>query len=152
MTRTDYAINCGWQDMIENGGGPSSLSAGDAMKTWGSEACNGISYQVSQVRMKAITRGTSNVYLIGERYMNPDNYYTGQDPADNESMFVGFDNDLYRSSITVPMFDRKGLSAQIWGSNHFAGIFMAYCDGSVRLIEYGVNAAVFKDGGNRNLK
>jgi type II secretory pathway pseudopilin PulG len=159
MARTDYAANAGSTGTIECGEGPGSLTAGDNPTFWNSgsykagEMCNGIIYQRSTVRIKHITRGTSNVYLIGERYMNPNNYYNGQDPSDNEAMYVGFDNDIYRASTATPLYDKKGVSYHDrWGSNHPAGIYMSYCDGSVRSIEYSVNPAVFKQGGNRDMR
>jgi prepilin-type N-terminal cleavage/methylation domain-containing protein len=158
MARTDYAGNSGSTGTIQVGEGPSNFVNGDDPKWWNTnyssgEKCNGILYQRSTVRIKHITRGTSNVYLIGERYMNPNNYYNGTDGADNEAMYVGFDNDIYRASTSTPLYDKKGISYDDrWGSNHPAGIFMSYCDGSVRMIEYGVNAAVFKQGGNRDMR
>ena len=117
------------------------------------EQCTGILYQRSRVRMRDIQRGTSNVHLVGERYMNPNSYYTGADGADNESMYVGFDNDLYRdSSLSTPKYDKKGVNQNFWGSNHPAGIFMAYVDGSVRLIQYSIDLATFRPAGNRDMK
>jgi hypothetical protein len=63
-------------------------------------------YQRSRVKLKGILRGTSNTYLVGERYLNPANYYNGADGADNEVMYVGFDNDVYRdASVGPPMWD-----------------------------------------------
>ena len=45
-------------------------------------------------------------------------------------------------SINYSSYDR-------YGSAHPGGMNMAFCDGSVRVIEYEINAAVFKDGGSR---
>jgi len=158
MARTDFAANCGTGNFNELGGGPGSLAEGDTDSYWTQSpysrgrSCNGIIYQRSKVRVREIKRGTSNVYLVGERYLNPNDYLTGRDYADNESMYVGFDNDIYRSTNSVPRQDTPGYaSTTLWGSAHLAGINMAYCDGSVRVIEYSVAASVFSAAGNRFL-
>ena len=46
-----------------------------------SETCrrNGICTQRSQVKMGDITDGTRNTYLVGEKYLDPDYYFTGND-------------------------------------------------------------------------
>jgi prepilin-type processing-associated H-X9-DG protein len=156
MARTDYAGNAGTTGTTQCGEGPGSLSAGtDSFFLSGDyaagEKCTGILYQRSRVRIREIQRGSSNVHLVGERYMNPNSYYTGADGADNESMYVGFDNDINRdSSYGPPMMDSPGFSSyNHYGSVHPGGINMAFCDGSVRVIEYTINAAVFKQGGTR---
>lgn len=116
MARTDYAANCGNTGTNECGPGPGSLSQGDDPGYWtGSYATcqkvNGVIYQRSTVKLKDITRGTSSVFLVGERYLNPLNYYTGSDGADNESMYVGMDNDIFRSAHSTyrPLQDLRGL-------------------------------------------
>ena len=160
MARTDYAGNSGSTGTNQCGSGPGSLAEGDNPAYWTSgsyasgEVCNGILYQRSHVRMRQITRGTSNVYLVGERYMNPSNYYTGVDGADNESMYVGFDNDIYRSSTAgVPKMDTPGYASDsLYGGVHYAGINMAFCDGSVRVIDYNIDPTVFGKGGNRSVE
>ena len=101
--------------------------------------------------MKDITNGTSNTYLFGEKYLNPDNYATGSDPGDNEAMYVGFDNDINRNTASVPLRDRPGYSNTfVFGSMHLGGVNMSYCDGSVQAISYNIDPAVFKRAGNRN--
>ena len=42
--------------------------------------------------------GLSQTILVGEKYLDPDNYYSGTDMADNENIYVGFDNDIYRTA------------------------------------------------------
>jgi prepilin-type N-terminal cleavage/methylation domain-containing protein/prepilin-type processing-associated H-X9-DG protein len=156
--RMDYAANLGTMPFNEVGPGPGNLSSGDQSSFWvggtygPAEACDGIMYQRSRVKIRQIQRGTSNTYLCGERYINVLNYYTGNDGADNEVMYVGFDNDLYRSSAAGrPMPDSPGFSSTtIYGSAHPGGMNMAYCDGSVRVIEYSITPAAFLLGGSRN--
>jgi prepilin-type N-terminal cleavage/methylation domain-containing protein/prepilin-type processing-associated H-X9-DG protein len=156
MARTDYAGNSGTTGVTYCGEGPSSLTAGDQASFWTGvyapgEQCTGILYQRSRVRMREIQRGTSNTHLVGERYMNPFVYYTGTDGADNESMYVGFDNDVYRdASAGSPRQDTPGLTSdRQYGSIHTGGMNMAFCDGSVRTIEYSIALSVFVKGGSR---
>jgi len=155
--RMDYAANLGTMSFNEVGGGPGSYKEGLQASFWTggtyapAEKCNGVMYQRSRVKLKDIMRGTSNVYLVGERYLNPANYYNGADGADNEVMYVGFDNDLYRSSASGrPMPDTQGFgSTTLYGSAHTGGLNMAYCDGSVRVIDYSITPAAFLPPGNR---
>ena len=88
--------------------------------------------------------------MIGEKYMDSDHYYTGQDGGDNETMHTGFNNDVNRCSYDLPLQDRKGLGNTLrWGSAHASGINMAYCDGSVRVVSYEVDITVHQLAGNR---
>ena len=48
------------------------------------------------IRIKDITDGTGKTYAVGEKFLQTDLYGTGYDAADNEWMFVGYDNDMYR--------------------------------------------------------
>jgi prepilin-type N-terminal cleavage/methylation domain-containing protein/prepilin-type processing-associated H-X9-DG protein len=156
MARTDYAGNAGNTGVTQCGPGPDNLAQGDNNSFWSGgyasgEACTGILFQRSRVRIRDILRGTSNTHLVGERYMNPNSYYTGADGADNESMYVGFDNDVNRdSSIGPPMMDSPNYSSyDRYGSVHPGGMNMAFCDGSVRVVDYDISAAVFKEAGSR---
>ena len=67
-------------------------------------------------------KGTTNQLMLGEKYLNPVNYATGNDPSDNESMFVGMDNDLYRCTYRAPMQDLRLLQDTFaFGSAHIGG-------------------------------
>jgi prepilin-type N-terminal cleavage/methylation domain-containing protein len=152
MARTDYAACAGSQVADEIYGGPSNLAQGDNPNYgWPStNGFNGVVFQRSQIRFKDITRGSSNVCLVGDKYLNPNNYSNGADPGDNESMFVGFDNDISRTTHAVPQEDRKGYTNSfIFGSSHVAGINMCYCDGSVRFVEYAIDPATWLVSGSR---
>jgi prepilin-type N-terminal cleavage/methylation domain-containing protein/prepilin-type processing-associated H-X9-DG protein len=153
MARSDYAANCGDQSADELFAGPSSLAQGDsATYSWPSTTSfTGIVYQRSEIRFADIQNGTSNTILYGEKYLNPAAYLTGTDGGDNENMYVGFDNDTSRSTDYVPLQDRRGYSNTFcFGSMHPGGVNMLYCDGSVQVIGYDINAAVFRRTGNRN--
>ena len=101
--------------------------------------------------MASITDGASNTIFCGEKYMGPDWYSNGMDPADNENMYVGFDNDTHRSTSSPPLRDTPGYgNMYLYGSPHYGGAHFALCDGSVRRISYGVNPQTFRNLGSRN--
>jgi prepilin-type N-terminal cleavage/methylation domain-containing protein/prepilin-type processing-associated H-X9-DG protein len=151
MARTDYACNAGDQAADEINAGPNDLPSGDSFN-WTQYATQftGVIYAGSQTRISDIMNGTSNTFLIGEKYLEPQNYYTGGDPGDNENMYVGFDNDICRTTDYVPMQDQNGVQNTFWfGSMHPSGLNMLYCDGSVRVIPYNIDPKVFKQSGRR---
>ena len=151
LAKTDYAANCGDQSANEIDGGPPTLAKGWTTKD--NNITNGIIFRRSQIHVREIVKGTSNVYLVGERYMNALEYETGMDPSDNETMYVGYDNDVCRSSNLQPKQDVPGVNAtNVYGSVHPGGFIMAYCDGHVDIINYDIALAVFKSGGNRKEK
>jgi len=150
--RTDYAACSGTfkneapsSDPLEPGNGPNDLATGD---TWAPIPLDGMFGRKSQIRIADITKGTSNQLLVGEKYLNPDNYRTGSDPGDNECMYTGLNNDVYRITSNPPMQDRPGVADTLrFGSMHPGGINVVQADGAVRVITYQVNAAVFKEYG-----
>ncbi len=153
--RADYGINAGDQLKNELFGGPGSISEGDNPSySWPSTADHtGISYQRSEVQREHVRDGLSNTYLIGEKYLNPDHYTTGGDAADNENMYVGYDNDLYRTTHLNhpnPRMDRQGVgNTYVYGSAHASGFHMVFCDGSVHTVPYGIDREVHRRLGNR---
>jgi hypothetical protein len=65
---------------------------------------NGISYAHSEVTVAQVTDGTSHTLMVGEKFLNPDFYTTGEDPADDQGLFSGHDRDFnrytYGSNVT----------------------------------------------------
>jgi len=153
MARTDYAANSGDQNADEISAGPGSLAEGDSSTyAWASTApFTGVIFQRQGIPLVQITNGTSNTFLAGEKYLNPDGYDSGTDAGDNESMYVGFDNDISRCTFSPPMEDTPGFAdAFRFGSAHPGGLNMLYCDGSVSFLSFSVDPAVFKRAGTRN--
>jgi prepilin-type N-terminal cleavage/methylation domain-containing protein/prepilin-type processing-associated H-X9-DG protein len=151
--RTDYAACSGDQSGDEIYGGPDTMAQGDSGGYgWPSTAnFTGVIFQRSTIPMPTITRGTSNTFLLGEKYLNPDNYSTGADGGDNENMYCGFDNDLSRTTDYLPQNDTRGYgNTFIFGSRHWTGVNMAYCDGSVQFISFTINLSVWQPAGARN--
>jgi prepilin-type N-terminal cleavage/methylation domain-containing protein len=152
LARSDYAANAGDQAADEFFGGPGSLAEGDNPGfNWPStDGLTGVLFQRSEIRFKDITRGSSNVYLLGEKYLNPADYFTGRDYADNESLYTGFNNDNYRTTHDPPQRDTRGYAnTQVFGSAHRAVAHMAYCDGSVRAVPFSVDPEVHRMAGSR---
>ena len=58
----------------------------------------GIMFCGSMIREADVTDGASNTYLLGEKYLDPDFYTTGQDLGDNESAMMGDNEDITRWS------------------------------------------------------
>ena len=168
---TDYAGNTG--DNPQSGGceagpGPSTLADGDGRDYWEDRGrgdfidrsqITGVILLRDSIRISQILDGTSNTYLVGEKYLNPDDYKTGADQADNEGIYSGYANNTLRHTNSIPMRDRKGVvSLCQFGSAHPSGFNIALCDGSVRSIDYSIDLNVHvnlgnrKDGNNSDLK
>jgi len=155
VARGDYAGNAGsitpwaW-------GGPESFdgeTTGFAKGgTAGDLVFNGVLFLRSQTTMSDIRDGASNTFLVGEKYLDPENYATGLDGSDNENMYTGFDCDTDRWTFEtdLPRQDQPSYSnIYCFGSAHVAGFNMAFCDGSVRSISYSITANVYSCLGNR---
>ncbi len=144
LGRTDYA-GCSGTYQNEIDPGQSTLAAGDADTP---VPLDGVFGRKTQTRIADITKGTSNQLLVGEKYLNPDNYRTGADAGDNECMYTGLNNDVYRHTGNPPMQDRSGVGdASRFGSMHPAGVNVVQADGSVRAITYQVTPLVFLEYG-----
>lgn len=162
VSKTDYAINAGDAACDQFFGGPSSLAQGDGWPVCSSSGwpctnqLTGVSFQRSQITMGHLAnKGASNTYLLGDKYLNPDNYTTGTEGDDNEWATVGFDNDVFRTADTAnqdtPMQDTPGVEDDyIWGSAHPTGIHMAFCDGSVHNINFTIDWVTHSSLANRS--
>lgn len=154
--KLDYAANCGDQHANENTGGSPTMAIPTNF--------TGILFNKSTVRLAEITDGTSNTAMVGEKYLSIANYYTGDDAADNENLYVGFDNDNSRSmnNQTAPCSSfptcvrfpprqdsRQFVNHHIFGSAHPGGFNLGLCDGSVRTISYSISAQNYMRLGNR---
>jgi prepilin-type N-terminal cleavage/methylation domain-containing protein len=176
--RSDYAINAGdrnygWpEDDFPGDKPPNILQNHDAAKTyrWRTdemglaiptnpeaprlERWTGISFQRSEVGIKNVVDGTSRTYLIGERFIDPDDYETGWDGGDNETWCTGFNNDNFRFGFDPPAQDVAGLESKlcqgnIFGSAHPAGWFVSWCDGHVDIMTFDVDVQVHRGNANR---
>jgi prepilin-type N-terminal cleavage/methylation domain-containing protein/prepilin-type processing-associated H-X9-DG protein len=185
VTKSDYAANSG--DSTEWSGDslnrPSSYSQADSL-TWTTTAtCNratadraalrdlpwcqsGVMYYRSELKLSQIVDGTTNTYLVGEKYLRPEAYdctttTPGCTYGDNQSMYTGYewdnhrvayqsaskisDQDFYQPRQDTPGYDSYGA----FGSAHPGGLNMAMCDGSVQAISYEIDPATHRNLASR---
>lgn len=150
QSRTDYAINEG--DFATNtDGGPSTLAGGDdASFAWTDvRKATGVSFLRSMIRLSDIADGTSSTYLIGEKLVSCSHYDDYADPGYDQHPFGGVDLDLNRWTYFPPIKDDVRIDPRSFGSSHTGGCHMSFCDASVRVISYNVDATVHRRLGHR---
>ncbi|MDC0935745.1 DUF1559 domain-containing protein, partial [Pirellulales bacterium] len=164
QAKNDYAANSGnvldcYQTHL---GTPRSYSEGDSANfAWRDMTrCRGINYLKSKVSMKSVTDGASNTICVGEKYLLIDEYTTGDDPGDNWNMFVGYNGDINRVTYTAGNPNRRDCPPRLdgyidqyeecFGSAHPAGLNIAFCDGSGRLISFEIDEIAWSRLGSRD--
>jgi Protein of unknown function (DUF1559) len=165
VARSDYAIN-GGTSVASNWAGPANLAEGDNPAYWkhveSARRFSGISHLHLAIGIAAIEDGASKTYLVGEKSLDPRHYADGLSPGDNESMYSGYSTDLHRfagrmenktNPFIPPILDgNEGIDPAgfvRFGSAHYSGFYMAFCDGSVRCIDYAVDPEVHLRCGHR---
>ena len=154
--KTDYAANAG-DVYIDGPAGPESLREGDrADYSWlETSAFTGVIFQRSEIRPRNVTDGMSHTYLVGEKYLDSAHYEDGDGGGDDQTMYVGYDQDVnrwttYEGAPNPPLMDRANVPD--WGrfgSAHSSGCNFLFCDGSVRLVSYAVDGEIHRRLGNR---
>ena len=163
MARTDYGAVGGWRNLAKpcvGSANPTTLFQVDRNQYTGwfnaeDQNWNGIVYQRSKVSFDDVTDGTSNQYIVGEKYLCTDRYQDGEDSSDNETMYVGDDRDTIINTSPdldwdMPLQDTPGLGRRFgFGSAHPGGFNAAFCDGSVKTISYEIEQYVNSRLGSR---
>ena len=105
---------------------------------------NGVIYARSTVKQTEVIDGLSHTFLCGEKYLNPDLYYNGNDVGDSGPMFQGYDWDIVRLAEQNRLSSLSG-SARLYNlyvefrQHHPASFNMACCDGSVHSFSYDID-------------
>ena len=181
VARNDYAANGGdnYTRMDYGGGtppwpgtpsgyyfgGPTTLAAGQTPQALTylanvGKLADGIVFSGSMIKMVDITDGTTNTYLVGEKYIDVNYYATGQDGGDNEFALLGADMDTSRwgaydgisnvanPTLVPPQQDTPGVTGLAYylafGSAHANGFQMGFCDGSVQMINYSIDPKIHR--------
>lgn len=169
VAKCDYAANAGDSELFPISAGPSSVSGGAANNAFptdpypNGQGMTGVSYLRSQVTQAAIIDGATNTYFAGERYLDPNHYEDGSDPADGLCALSGWSYDLYRDAKggKQPYQDNlngpngataaaaQSLTTTAFGSAHPGGLNMVFCDGSVHSISYSIDPTTQQRLANR---
>jgi prepilin-type N-terminal cleavage/methylation domain-containing protein/prepilin-type processing-associated H-X9-DG protein len=153
VVKTDYAINSGDTGANQYSGPPTIDVVANGTYKWPKNGTfSGVAFQRSEVTAPMISDGLSHTYLIGEKYINALDYATGTDKGDNDAATQGFDNDMCR--IAGPGNNPRPDTPEvpgllIFGSSHAEGFNMAFCDGSVHMIDYEIDADAHSHLANR---
>lgn len=179
LARTDYAANLGPRVQAGFGDPPAvgyqwgsgpNLADAEAGKNFQMEKFDafsklqGITYQRSEIEMKHVTDGTSQTYLCGEKYVNPDFYdggntsnFADKDIGDDQGAWIADDLDNNRLTGPAnygdarPAPDQAGLQwYRAFGSAHPSSFFMSMCDGSIHGMSYDIDPEVHHALGTRN--
>lgn len=124
-------------------------------KTWPAPRANGVIFAWSEISQGMVTDGTTNTFLIGEKYVKPQWYEKPGDPADDNGVFIGFDADNNRAtgkdSSLAPAQDSDDYSpnSATFGSTHNTSFGMVMCDGSVQRVGYEIELGIYSKLGHR---
>jgi len=121
---------------------------------------NGSSERFGSVKLMTITDGLSRTLLLGEKCMNRALLHLSQ--CDDDAGWVdGWDWDTMRWSFYQPQPDFTDPNEEMahagyqverdsFGSSHPGSFNGAFCDGSVRAVEYGIDGRAFQRIGSRD--
>jgi hypothetical protein len=122
----------------------------------------GVVFGRSEIEFRRVEDGTSNTYMVGEKYMSTDNYDDGLDAGDNEPGFSGNNADTLRTTshlgnVGKPLQlgpDHPGSSQDVgermFGSAHASGFNMAMCDASVSFVQFEIDPEIHRARGHRD--
>ncbi|MBN2217283.1 MAG: DUF1559 domain-containing protein [Pirellulales bacterium] len=158
--QSDYAVNGGERHSDCPSGPTLSVTT---LKTYvppvvtNPTPATGIVHYGMMITLDDITDGTAHAYLVGEKYVDPDGYYTIEnwDWGDDQGPYCSDDRDAMRfsaeldNSPLLPRQDTPGIDPYVFGSAHAGSMNMAMCDGSIRTIDYDIKELVHRRLANR---
>lgn len=115
------------------------------------------------LKLVNVAAGTSNVLLLAEKTLNISQAHLGPNDDDDFGPFAGCDWDVMRTTAVSPRPDYHGPVGDrpyppgysssagnlSFGGPHPGGLLAARADGSVSLVSYSVDAAVWRGMGSR---
>jgi prepilin-type N-terminal cleavage/methylation domain-containing protein len=104
-----------------------------------------------RVNMAAVSDGTSNTIMAGERYIAISRYTA--DDWGGESITRGFGWGIARRAAALPLPDSSNLfeaANERFGSAHSAGLHFVMADGTVRFMSYSITLANYRNLSVRN--
>jgi hypothetical protein len=112
----------------------------------------GVVFRGSMMRPAHLRDGMSNVYLLGERFIQRGQSQTSSSIGNQHSWLVGFDDDSIRFTASSPEGDSDSAASAFegrFGGGH-SGVFpMAMADGSVHMLPFDITLSVHQMLGNR---
>jgi hypothetical protein len=168
VVRGDYAANMGSgvpPNDYRGGGsfGPATFADIFSDADWRLQfgpPTDGLIFRRSRIRLKEITDGLSQTYLLGEKYVDPSLLAAGTSDDDDQCLYSGHDRDVLRTACTPPYRDRPGFDPKhvhgsspapvAFGSGHPDSCGMALADGSVQAADYLIDPAVHRLRASRN--
>jgi prepilin-type N-terminal cleavage/methylation domain-containing protein/prepilin-type processing-associated H-X9-DG protein len=120
----------------------SLLNTTQAMFASGSAATGGIIFIGSSLLPARIRDGASNTYLFAEKYL-PQAFYTSGGTGYVNAAYVGDSADTLRGGHRVPLSDATAWADTqkgAFGGPHQGSFNAVFCDGSVRSIDFSIDA------------
>ncbi|MCO6044190.1 DUF1559 domain-containing protein [Aeoliella sp. ICT_H6.2] len=136
---------------------------------------SGVSFCGNAIKSRSVTDGLTNTIALGEKWVPASDFETGLYKGDDWSQFIGFQDDMVRSTYYVgvsktgvpraathlPRSSNETLdevvaevgefaAREIFGSSHPGVCLFSMCDGSVTGVEFDVDPEVYRRMGARN--
>lgn len=150
LAKGDYASNFGETQAVNTSGYPGSYAKADINDGFVPQEYNGVMLSTSEITLGEIRDGTSNTYLVGEKFRMPE-VYEESCCCDDSGVFCGADPDNGRGTELAALQDRNGYAVgrQCFGSAHAGALGFVFCDGSVQRISYSIDLESHQHLGNR---